>query len=290
MKEAVYIIIPVHNRKNITIGCLKHLQSTGDLQRYFIVIVDDGSTDGTKAAIQAMYPDAIVLPGNGNLWWTGAVVMGMEYAYQQGAEYFIWLNDDCLPNPETLPQLVEFMKNHPNTIVAPTCYIEQDNLLVKKENGAKGQIAYAASPGEVIEVDCMSGWCVGIPTTVVNKIGFPEPNKYPHYCGDDMYLLKATRSGFKAYLVGALQAKLVGAVHENISFQKYFRQDVSFTNSLQAIFVNKKSPYRLGTKFYYFVERYGLIKGIFMFLIKLTFWFSEIIFVYLNRPVKMDNY
>jgi GT2 family glycosyltransferase len=281
-KEPVYIIIPVHNRINTTLACLQHLQKCGDLQKYYVVIVDDGSTDGTAEAIHTLYPEVIVLPGNGDLWWTGAIAKGMEYAHEQKAEYFIWLNDDCLPDPGTLPQLLEFLKNHPDSIAAPTCYVQQDNLLVQKENGAKGQKAYTANRGEIVEVDSMSGWCVGVPVSVFRKIGSPDARKFPHYCGDDMYILKATRSGFKAYLLGDLRLLLVGIVHENISFQKYFRPHQTVTESFQALFVNKKSPYRLVTKLFYFTERYGLIFGIFLFLSKLTFWITEITGLYLN--------
>lgn len=275
-KEPVYIIIPVHNRKETTLVCLKHLQKCGELERYYVVVIDDGSSDGTAEAIQTFYPEVIILPGNGDLWWTGAIAQGMEYAYEQGAKYFIWLNDDCLPDPGTLPQLVEFLKNHPSTIVAPTCYTQQDNLILKKENGAKGQKAYAADPGEIIEVDSMSGWCVGIPSEVFCQIGSPDAKKFPHYCGDDMYILKATRAGFKAYLNGDLKVLLFGLVHENISFKKYFKPDMTIAKSFQALFMNKKSPYRLSTKLFYFTERYGFLIGIFLFFTKLTLWMTEI--------------
>ncbi len=65
-KEPVYLIIPVHNRKNLTLGCLEHLTKTGDRQPYHIIVVDDGSTDGTGEDIKAQYPDVILLPGDGD--------------------------------------------------------------------------------------------------------------------------------------------------------------------------------------------------------------------------------
>ncbi|MFP3345185.1 glycosyltransferase, partial [Halomonas sp. SIMBA_159] len=85
-------IIPVHNRKNITLKCLETLKQCGDLDRYYTIVVDDGSTDGTSEAITNLYPEVTILTGDGNLWWTGAIRKGMEYAYERGAEYFIWLN------------------------------------------------------------------------------------------------------------------------------------------------------------------------------------------------------
>ena len=66
VKEPVYIIIPVHNRKQITLKCLENLDKSGDLQQYHVVVVDDGSTDGTTEAINNLFPDVKVLPGDGN--------------------------------------------------------------------------------------------------------------------------------------------------------------------------------------------------------------------------------
>ena len=121
-KESAFIIIPVYNRQKITLACLEGLKKTGDLARYHVVVVDDGSTDGTKEAINESYPDVVVLTGGGNLWWTGAMALGMEYAYEQGAKYFIWLNDDCLPKINALPQLVAFMEQNTNTIASASFY------------------------------------------------------------------------------------------------------------------------------------------------------------------------
>jgi len=42
MKQSVYIIIPVHNRKALTLACLENLKTNGDLQKYHVIVVDDG--------------------------------------------------------------------------------------------------------------------------------------------------------------------------------------------------------------------------------------------------------
>jgi len=274
-KQPIYIITPVYNRKDTTLVCLENLKKCGVLRQYCMVIVDDGSTDGTTAAINTLYPEVTVLPGNGDLWWTGAMAQGMQYAYKQGAEYFIWLNDDCIPDPDTLPQLVEFLRMHPDTIVGPTCYSYKSNSLVKEHNAFKGRKSYAADPGEVIFVDGMSGWCAGIPASVFCKIGPPDIAKFPHYCGDDTYILRATRSGFKACVVGDIKVTLVGSVHPKLNFRSYFKTNLSAAETFQSLFWSKKSPYRLATAFFAQTERYGSLLGVLFFLIKLISWLGK---------------
>ena len=52
----IYIVIPVHNRIEKTIKCLNsiYMQNENDIQ---IVVVDDGSNDGTKQILQEKYPE-----------------------------------------------------------------------------------------------------------------------------------------------------------------------------------------------------------------------------------------
>ena len=274
-KESVFIITPVYNRKETTLSCLENLKRCGVLQRYHSVIVDDGSTDGTTAAVNALYPDVTVLAGNGDLWWTGAMARGMQYAFEQGAEYLIWLNDDCIPEPDTLAQLVNFLRSHPNTIAGPSCYSYRSNLLIQEHNAFKGRKGCTANPGEVIFVDGLSGWCVGMPASVFRQIGPPNAAKFPHYSGDDTYIWKATRSGFKACVVGDIKVTLVGPVHPKLNFRSYFQANLTPADTFYALFWSKKSPYRLPTLFFYQTERYGLLLGGLFFLIKLITWLGQ---------------
>ena len=112
-----YIIIPVHNRKALTLACLENLKINSNLQKYQVIVVDDGSSDRTSEEVVANYPEVIILKGDGNLWWTGAIKKGMEYAYEHGAEYLIWLNDDCLVESHTFDDLVSFCRIHVDSVI-----------------------------------------------------------------------------------------------------------------------------------------------------------------------------
>ena len=96
------VVIPVHNRREVTLRCLKCLETDGVFTWASALIVDDGSTDGTADGVRARHPAVVVLAGDGNLWWGGAIRRGMEYAYREGADCVLWLNDDGLPEPGTL--------------------------------------------------------------------------------------------------------------------------------------------------------------------------------------------
>jgi GT2 family glycosyltransferase len=271
------LIIPVHNRKTTTLQCLQRLQQNGDLQHYAVVVVDDGSTDGTAAAIRSAFPTVDVLTGDGHLWWTGAIRWGMDYAYQRGAACLIWLNDDCLPRVGALDTLVQVLQRDAGRqqvggMAAAACYlVNADQPL---ENGFRGRQRYTAKPGELIPVEGVTGYCVAISREVVVGIGLPDAQRFPHYCGDDMYALKAFRAGFPVTIVGDAKVQIPDMVEANHDFVSYAR--ARFGQNLQgrSLFCSKKSRYYLPTQFYYHLQKYGAI-GPFLFGIKVLLWLLD---------------
>jgi GT2 family glycosyltransferase len=271
----VWIIIPVHNRHKTTICCLENLKKNNVLTDFRILVVDDGSKDGTTSSIQQYFPDVEVLAGDGSLWWTGAIALGMQYAFAQSAEYVIWLNDDCLPDPQALEILVNYMQSHPGVIAAPACYTEDRLTLI--ENGCQNQKRLTAQPGEVVPVQTLSGYCVGLPKQIYTKIGTPNAKRFPQYCGDDTYILKATRSGFKAHIIGDAKVTLANLGEPEHGFIPYIQARFSKHPTLENIFLTKKSRYYLPSQFFYYIEKYGWI-GSALFLGKSINWLLQYIF------------
>ncbi len=278
-QKNVYIIIPVHNRKKITLACLDNLKNIGVLEKYSVIVIDDGSEDGTGDAITSMYPTVSLEKGTGNLWWTGAIRRGMEKAADLNADYIFWLNDDCHLSEETLPTLIEFMQKHPNMIAAPRCVAENSNLTI--ENGCIGRIRATANHNEITFVDSLSGYCVGIPKSVFESIGFPNEKRFPHYSGDDTYILKATKKKFRACIVGNSEIILKNFSETEHGFQNYLRNRFSIFPTIHDIFFHKKSRYFLYSQFYYHLEKYQFAKGITFFSIKSILWIIEYCWLYL---------
>jgi len=201
----VYVLIPVHNRRAITLTCLNTLQHNGDLDLYQIVVIDDGSTDGTAAAIRTAFPTVTVLLGDGQLWWTGAIAKGMEYAYRHGADYFIWLNDDTLCLPSALSQLVDHCIATPRGIATAQCYASAQLLQPTYGGQTKHpfSVRLVATPqGQQRPCDCMSGNLVCLPQAVVADIGYPPAEQLPHCRADIVYTLMAKRAGYNLQVLG----------------------------------------------------------------------------------------
>jgi GT2 family glycosyltransferase len=279
--KKTYIIIPVHNRKEITLSCLENLRITKALENYSVIVVDDGSTDGTYEDVKREYPSVLIVKGSGDLWWTGAIKLGMEYASHFHAEYIFWLNDDCHLKKNTLSVLIRFMQNYPNTITAPRCLAEVSGSPVK--NGCLKRTRKSAAPGEITFVDSLSGYCVGIPRSVYEVIGFPDETRFPHYSGDDTYTLKATRNNYKVCILGNAEVLLKNFEDTEHSFSSYLDCRFSSFPKMKEVFLAKKSRYYLHSQFYYHLEKYTLILGLFLFVVKVILWSIEYFWLFLKN-------
>jgi GT2 family glycosyltransferase len=276
----IHIIIPVHNRKMLTLACLENLKTNGDLRKYQVIVVDDGSTDCTPEEVKSTYPEVTVLNGDGSLWWTGAIAKGMQYAATHQAEFVIWLNDDCILEPNALSILVEFLHSHPQTIAGAVCYSLETKTL--EETGALGRQRVTAKPGEVIAVNEMSGYCVGIPIEVIKSVGVPNQSRFPHYYGDCTYTLKANRFGFPAYILGDVRVSHRASKSTIQDIVSQLKIDRSIIQIFKAVFLSKKSPYFLKSQFFYGLEKYGFIQGTIIFFIKFNGWMLKTIQAKLN--------
>lgn len=114
----VAAVIPVYNRKDLTLQCLRSMERLDlddiDLE---IFIVDDGSTDGTSDAVIREFPQVNIVRGNGDLWYTGAINLGIEAAMKTAPEFLLLANDDQVYDSHALKFMVESAKRYGPCVV-----------------------------------------------------------------------------------------------------------------------------------------------------------------------------
>lgn len=193
-----WIIIPVHNRREITLRCLSELQSNQGWELMDIVVVDDGSTDGTAAGVREQYPSVHLLEGDGSLWWGGAMKQGMEYADDRDAEVFIWLNDDVIPRPGAIDRLAAKTAELGDTVLGGVVHPQTGHEYTTRWNRSFfGMESVRYEPDlEIQPCDMLAGKLVAFPRTVVEQIGFPATDEFHHAFADFEYTSRATDHGF----------------------------------------------------------------------------------------------
>jgi GT2 family glycosyltransferase len=97
------IVIPVWNRIDLTRQCLDHLfrETTGE--SYEVIVIDNGSTDGTAEFLRSNEPKIRLISNPRNLGFASACNQGARAA---GGEYVVFLNNDTVPLPGWLAAMV----------------------------------------------------------------------------------------------------------------------------------------------------------------------------------------
>lgn len=103
-----YVMIPGHNEERNIGHVIDKAKRFVDAKK--IIVVDDGSTDGTAA--EAGKHGVTVLKHMINLGKGAALRTGSQYSLGKGAEALAFMDSDGQHNPEDLPRLLEALKDN----------------------------------------------------------------------------------------------------------------------------------------------------------------------------------
>jgi GT2 family glycosyltransferase len=200
----VFVLAPIHNRKETTLKFLRSF-SNQTYSDYQMVIIDDGSTDGSSEAIRAEFPETVILEGDGNLWWTGAMRKGVEYVLSIATDndYILAINDDVTVNDDYIEKLVSASEENGNAIVG-SIYRDSENKELVYDSGVKidwknyryYQMPYKKDDNITKNVDTLATRGTIIPIAVFKNIGLFE-KKLRHYAADYEYFFRAKKMGYQ---------------------------------------------------------------------------------------------
>lgn len=108
--SSVAIIVLNWNTPGDTLECLESLRQLR-YEHCTVVVVDNGSTDGSERQIRAAYPELPFLQTGKNLGYAGGNNAGIRYALEQGAEFVWLLNSDTAVAPDSLDRLVQSLRD-----------------------------------------------------------------------------------------------------------------------------------------------------------------------------------
>lgn len=207
MEQKISIIIPVYNGLHHTSNCLKSLFSMASSiekpERVNIVVIDDGSSDGTSEWIKAHFPQTVLLEGNGSLWWSGAINLGSKYALNElQSDYVLWWNNDITPSPDYLKNLLNIIDNNQVYIGGSKIYyadvrnkIWSMGGVFDTKNGKKHMIGMDETDqdqyNKTIDVDWLPGMGTLIHRSVFERIGYVDNTNFPQYHGDSDFTFRA---------------------------------------------------------------------------------------------------
>lgn len=193
------VLITCHNRRALTLRCLSSLFTQQGLEgvALSVFLVDDGSTDGTAAAVSTDFPVVDILFGDGNLFWNRGMHLAFARAMEGDYDFYLWLNDDVDLLPDSLCRAVAVAE--PLSLVVGTTQERETGKpgyggwrMVSRINPFRLELVQPT--GSVQRCDTVSGNFVLVTREAALRLGNLDPF-YSHACGDTDYGLAATRSG-----------------------------------------------------------------------------------------------
>lgn len=203
----VEIVTPVHNRRDLTLLCLKSLSRiNSEGLTVHTIIVDDGSTDGTSEAVAAQFPDVEVIKGDGNLWFTEGTNVGVRAALKHNPDYVLMINDDQIFDADFLKYMVETAEKYPQSVVGSLLLLwdtphklfqvsPQWDLWLGCWRHWYRQTVWTI-PKKAWEVDLIVGNCVLVPVRAIKEHGLMNSKRYPNF-GDAEYTPRLKRKGWR---------------------------------------------------------------------------------------------
>ncbi|MBU0618988.1 glycosyltransferase family 2 protein [Patescibacteria group bacterium] len=218
MKKTFVVLVNFNGLKN-TLDCLQSLKKCP----VSVVVVDNGSRDNSAKLIKKQFPQIKLIVNKTNRGFAAACNQGIDYGLSQKADYLLLLNNDTLVKPDFVNHLLARAESKPEIgLVGAKIYFApgfefHKQRYKKSEQGkviwyAGGEIDWQNVIGrhwgvdqvdsgqfqQVKSVDFISGCCLLIKTSVLEKIGSLE-EKYFLYLEDMDFCVRAKRAGYQFY-------------------------------------------------------------------------------------------
>jgi len=209
----LYIIVPVHNRLDKTKAFIRSLKQQF-YSNYHLVIVNDGSTDGTGAFIDNFKHELTVLQGDGNLWWGGGINLALDYVhrYLTDDDYVAFANNDIVLLGDTISILLAECAKDRKALFHPLV-LDQNGKAVscgcKVRNWAffltnhpfRHQLINSKMNYKNVSLDMMTARFLTFHSSLLNYVKRIDVSHFPQYAGDFDFCLMARKRNYSCFLV-----------------------------------------------------------------------------------------
>lgn len=195
----IYILLPVYNRRDLTeafINCL----TAQTYRNHHLILIDDGSTDGTAEMVQERIPSATILKGQGNWWWAGGLQRGIDWLHKASIEdhdIVLMINDDVTFDPYFLEKGAELLSQHPKTLIHSFAIGNKTGRIANA--GVKADLKKLKFEDTTSdeETNCLATMGLFMRFEDLKQIGGFYPQLLPHYLSDYEFTIRAHRKGLQ---------------------------------------------------------------------------------------------
>ena len=207
------IIIVNWNTREYLLRCLKSVFGSENSPSWEVIVVDNGSQDGSGKEVKQFSPKIHLIANEQNLGFAKATNQGLIHA---SGRYLLLLNPDTEVKQGAIDPFVHFMENHPDAGIAGGQLLNQDG---SKQNSIANFPTLATEllnkrllrwlfpamfPGkernyvEPIEVDSVIGACMVVRREAMEKVGLLDEDYFLFFEETD-WCYRMRKGGWKVF-------------------------------------------------------------------------------------------
>jgi hypothetical protein len=209
-EQTVAVVILNWNGGDEILDCLESVFASTHLALE-VVVVDNGSVDGSSDAIHLRFPGVHFINNSRNLGFAKGSNQGMEWALERGIRYILLLNGDARVHSNTIRELLAVVVGENDSVVAcPRIYLGGANAIANRlwfvygtvrlwaglfQNPAFNQVD---SPRWSLprDMEYASGCCMLISARILQTVGLLDEAFFA-YCEDIDWSIRIRQAGFR---------------------------------------------------------------------------------------------
>jgi GT2 family glycosyltransferase len=211
------IVVLSWNGRDDTLACLRSLRAV-DWPRLDVICVDNGSADGSAAAVRGQFPEVRLIENGSNLGFAGGNNVGIRAALERGADWVLLLNNDATLARDAVRELDAAARARPRAGVlgGKVLFADPPDQVWFAGQRFNAALGYSGRPrgyrkpdgprySQVEAVDRVVGACMAVSRALTEAVGLFDEDLFA-YVEDVDWSLRAREAGFEVLLVPKARA------------------------------------------------------------------------------------
>jgi hypothetical protein len=212
MKDLSIIIVNFNNRKLLE-ECLDSIYQSTLKISFEIIVVDNGSTDGSQSMIKTKHPNINIIENKENFGFTKASNQGLKI-YK--GRYAVLLNNDTIVKDHAFNLMVDFMDKNLQIGACGPKLLNVDGT-IQHQGSLFGKKFWRST--EPTTVDFIVGACLMARRETIDRVGLLDENLY--FYNDDLdWCLRIRKAGYKIYYLPDAQVVHYGGYSSKRVFNR----------------------------------------------------------------------
>jgi GT2 family glycosyltransferase len=191
MRSRVTIVVLNWNGWRDTLACLAALDRL--TAPHDVLVVDNGSTDGSEDRLRHARPDVRLRQTGANLGYAGGNNRGTREALDDGAELVWILNNDARPRPDALQELLRVMNREPG--VGALASAVEPRRVATALRGDEHLFCNGCDEG-FHDADLVVGCSLVFRSELLRTVGLFD-ERYFHYAEEQDLAMRARKAGWR---------------------------------------------------------------------------------------------